>query len=196
MELLSQGAEAKLYVAAGKVHKQRTAKTYRHPLLDKKLRASRTRKELKVLGRLKELDIPVPETFDSTDGTTIVMQHLVGVKLRDELLKTQDATLLKTLGKLIAKMHEHGITHGDLITSNCMVTEQGLVLIDFGLSQFTQKVEDFAVDLHVLEETLESTHPQHHKDFFAAFLTGYDFFDQSETVQKRLEVVRGRGRNK
>ena len=63
MELLSQGAEAKLYVDGDKVQKQRTAKSYRHPLLDKKLRESRTRKELKVLTRLQELGIPVPQTF-------------------------------------------------------------------------------------------------------------------------------------
>ena len=76
-------------------------------------------------------------------------------------------TLMGKIGKAIGRMHEVGIVHGDLTTSNLMVRkcnqkdsaeqsenedqDQGdIVLIDFGLAGQNSKEEDKAVDLYVL----------------------------------------------
>jgi TP53 regulating kinase-like protein len=58
----------------------------------------------------------------------------------------------------IALLHAEGIIHGDLTTSNIMVGS-ALYFIDFGLSYIRSNVEDFAVDLYVLEKAFLSTHP-------------------------------------
>nr|CAD2164943.1 unnamed protein product [Meloidogyne enterolobii] len=67
------------------------------------------------------------------------------------------------LGSIIQNMHSAGLIHGDLTTSNVLVKKKqdgnlDLILIDFGLSQFSQKPEDKAVDLYVLERAIKSAH--------------------------------------
>uniref|UniRef100_A0A915N4X3 non-specific serine/threonine protein kinase n=1 Tax=Meloidogyne javanica TaxID=6303 RepID=A0A915N4X3_MELJA len=60
-------------------------------------------------------------------------------------------------------MHSAGLIHGDLTTPNVLVKKKqndnlDLIFIDFGLSKFSQKPEDKAVDLYVLERALTSAH--------------------------------------
>lgn len=60
---------------------------------------------------------------------------------------------------MIWRVHEIGIIHGDLTTSNMIMKENKIFLIDFGLSYFKDSAEDRAVDLYVLERAFKSTHP-------------------------------------
>ncbi|XP_043690761.1 EKC/KEOPS complex subunit bud32-like isoform X2 [Telopea speciosissima] len=64
------------------------------------------------------------------------------------------------IGDAIGKLHDGGLIHGDLTTSN-MLFRNGtneLILIDFGLSFTSTLPEDKAVDLYVLERALLSMH--------------------------------------
>ncbi|KAK9945260.1 hypothetical protein M0R45_010785 [Rubus argutus] len=64
------------------------------------------------------------------------------------------------IGQAIGKLHDGGLIHGDLTTSNLLIraaTNQ-LVVIDFGLSFTSTLPEDKAVDLYVLERALLSMH--------------------------------------
>ena len=64
------------------------------------------------------------------------------------------------MGKTINKVHDLGIIHGDLTTSNMIIrNDKQIVLIDFGLSYYKDSAEDKAVDLYVLERAFKSTHP-------------------------------------
>ncbi len=69
-------------------------------------------------------------------------------------------SIFKEIGNLIGKMHNQNIIHGDLTTSNMIVNsnEKKIYFIDFGLSFFSEKIEDKAVDLHLLKRALESKH--------------------------------------
>jgi Kae1-associated kinase Bud32 len=74
--------------------------------------------------------------------------------------------MAQLVGKTIGKVHAADIVHGDLTTSNLMVSpsvDGGLTprvhLIDFGLGMTRPAIEDKAVDLYVLERALISTHP-------------------------------------
>lgn len=66
-------------------------------------------------------------------------------------------TLVNLIANSVAEMHSKGVIHGDLTTSNMMIRVNAndeiadLYLIDFGLSQFSNKIEDKAVDLYVLK---------------------------------------------
>ena len=51
---------------------------------------------------------------------------------------------------MIRRLHEIGISHGDLTTHNVMVSEDNLHLIDFGLSRQSPELEHFGLDLQVL----------------------------------------------
>lgn len=68
-----------------------------------------------------------------------------------------------SIGNAISKLHSQ-IIHGDLTTSNIMISnnhnEDRVIFIDFGLSYSDSlTIEDKAVDLYVLERSLEVTHP-------------------------------------
>ena len=67
-------------------------------------------------------------------------------------------------------MHDAEVVHGDLTTSNIMISQTNesdsaspemsqIVFIDFGLGNMKPIVEDKAVDLYVLERAFVSTHP-------------------------------------
>ncbi len=192
--ILSQGAEAVLIQEGDVVIKQRVPKSYRHESIDKRLRTSRTKREVKVLQKLADV-LPVPKVY-SSDATEFHMEFIAGPRLRDYVVNYPTTSLFKEIGVHVAKLHDLGIIHGDLTTSNILVKDHKPYFIDFGLSFFSSKIEDMAVDLHVLEEALESTHYQHAKDYFASFLEGYSSCSVADEVLSRLKIVHQRGRNK
>ena len=57
----------------------------------------------------------------------------------------------------MGRLHNVQIIHGDLTSSNVMVSKtdnSSVKLIDFGLSQITDNTEEKAVDLYVFEKSL------------------------------------------
>jgi len=194
MEKIAQGAEATIYSEGTKIIKDRLPKTYRLPELDKRLRTRRTKQEAKILETLKGLNFPSPALEDLHE-TKIIMQRLPGHKLRDVLYQ-DPLGLGRDMGNKIATLHNNNIIHGDLTTSN-MLLHKEIHFIDFGLSFFSQKVEDKAVDLHVLQKTLESTHPDLWESCFQSALDTYEEnAEHSAEVLKRLKLVELRGKNK
>lgn len=190
MKLISQGAEAKIYEDSDRIVKERPEKSYRLKEIDSQLRKSRTNREAKVLKKLADAGILVPKLIRKEDNT-IIMENLQGEKLRDAF--EQDAEHWGVeIGKIIRKVHDLGIIHGDLTTSNIIVKDGQIYLIDFGLSFFSEKDEDKAVDLHLLEQAIESKHHRTASRALEAVHKGYN----DEEVLKRLEKVKARGRNK
>ncbi|TBU02848.1 Bud32-like protein kinase [Hamiltosporidium magnivora] len=93
------------------------------------------------------------------------------------------------LGETIQKMHKLNIIHGDLTTSNFILKKEDLYIIDFGLSYFSTKEEDKAVDLYLFEKAIRCTHPEFIIDYF---YEGYT----DKIVLNRLIEVRKRGRKR
>ena len=195
--VIAQGAEATLVKKDQLLYKSRVPKNYRHAQIDEKLRKSRTKKEIKGLEKARSLGVAVPTLHPSEDKYTIVMDYIDGKRLRDAAISDNQDVLdyFQTVGKYLGTLHEAGLIHGDLTTSNILIAEK-VYFIDFGLSFFSDKIEDFSVDLHVFEEALESTHHEFVESYFSSFLKGYELFEKSKEVLQRLEVVRMRGRNK
>ena len=106
------------------------------------------------------------------------------------------ANLATSIGQTIADMHNHGVIHGDLTTSNMLLDADQLVMIDFGLSYADSLAEDCAVDLYVLERAFLSTHPNT-EQLFKIVLDGYSKKrNGSSEVMKKLDEVRMRGRKR
>ncbi|MFT4868365.1 MAG: TP53 regulating kinase-like protein [Candidatus Nanohaloarchaea archaeon] len=103
--------------------------------------------------------------------------------------------MMKELGENVALLHSIDIIHGDLTTSNAIADEE-IYLIDFGLSFRSQRIEDRAVDIHLLKQVLESSHPEVSKEAWQNFLKGYSEYEDSEKVLEQLEEVEQRGRYK
>ena len=197
MRKIGDGAEAVIYLNKDIVIKDRIKKGYRLKQIDEKLRKFRTRRETKVLEKLHAIDFPIPKLILSDDKKMIIkMEFLKGKKLRDALNNTNCAKLCRELGKKIAILHNNNIIHGDLTTSN-MILNKKIYFIDFGLSFFSEKVEDKAVDIHLLRQALESKHHEIFKNAFKAVLSGYKIKNPDyNIIIKRLEKVEARGRYK
>ncbi len=191
--ILGQGAEATLYHKEDKVVKTRHSKSYRHPKIDEQLRKFRTRREAKVLERLCAIGFPAPRLQKIDDKNMEVhMDFVSGKKVRDIL----SPEIAAEIGRKIGILHKHNIIHGDLTTSN-MIYGKEVYFIDFGLSFFSSKAEDKAVDLHLLRCALESKHWMMYEKCFHAAVEGYkETYPEHSAVLERMEIVEARGRNK
>jgi Kae1-associated kinase Bud32 len=129
----------------------------------------------------------------------LVMEPINGKVLKkvvDSFSSEELKTIFIQLGKEIVKMHNVNIVHGDLTTANILVKDKELYFIDFGLGNFSDKLEDKAVDLRVLRQALESKHHSH-PDLFSFVLEGYSTTHGSKEVIQRLYcAVEMRGRYK
>ena len=83
-KLIAQGAEAKLFLEKNTVIKQRISKSYRLPILDKRIRTQRTRSEFKILQKAHNV-IPVPKSELDETTQTIKLEYIKGGKLAEFL---------------------------------------------------------------------------------------------------------------
>ncbi len=193
-QIIQQGAEAILIQEENEIIKDRIKKGYRLPLLDTKLRKSRTKSEAKLLVKASSL-IPTPEVIETDNKEIIKMQFIDGKKLSDHLDNLKDAEkICQQIGENIAKLHDSNIIHGDLTTSNMILTDK-VYFIDFGLGFHSKRIEDKAVDLHLLKQALEAKHFKTWEKLFSCVIEGYNPANKPLILQQ-LEKVGSRGRYK
>ena len=194
MNLISRGAEANIYKKEDIVLKERIKKSYRIAELDEKMRTQRTRHEEKLLITAKKIGVLVPEVLKK-EKYSIEMQFIDGARLKNTFDKENLPELAKKIAVSVALLHKNDMIHGDLTTSNMMMHEGNVYFIDFGLGFFSKAYEDKAVDLHLFEEALVSTHGGEAKKFFEMFLEAYrKSYPECEKVLKRLDAIRDKGR--
>ncbi|MEI7719191.1 MAG: KEOPS complex kinase/ATPase Bud32 [archaeon] len=198
-QTLAQGAEAIITRDKNKVTKHRISKSYRHKEIDEKIRKSRTRKEANILKKAKELKISVPELLNQEEYS-LEMEFIEGDRLSDTLNSYEEKkqfTVLKKLGTEVAKLHMNDIIHGDLTTSNTILKGEQVYIIDFGLGFISKRVEDKAVDLHLIKQALEAKHFQNYEKLFEKFLETYSKdHKEAKQILERFKKVEARGRNK
>ncbi|MEM4246858.1 MAG: KEOPS complex kinase/ATPase Bud32 [Candidatus Woesearchaeota archaeon] len=195
--IIAQGAEAILRKQENKIIKERIPKDYRVPEIDEKLRTTRTRREANILKKLQKLRFPAPRLQKMDDkNKNIIMDFIEGPMLK-EILHENPVEFSKEIGKKVGILHANNIIHSDLTTSNMIHCNNEVHFIDFGLSFVSSKAEDKAVDLHLLDQALESKHHNIYNKCISAVLEGYKEGNPNwKEVLKRLEKVESRGRNK
>lgn len=197
MRRIGDGAEAIIYRDGNSVIKDRIKKRYRLDEIDTKLRKFRTRREAKVIDKLNAIGFPSPKLMESDDKKALIkMSFVKGTPLRDVLDDMNPEEIGREIGRKIALLHKNNIIHGDLTTSN-MIWDDEVYFIDFGLSFFSTKIEDMAVDLHLLKEALESKHFRIWERCYKSALGSYTKeMENSEAILNRLVKVEARGRYK
>lgn len=175
--ILASGAEAVIERIGDQVIKRRVEKHYCHPELDIRLRRERTRAEARLMSAARRCGVPTPIIQD-LDSFTITMEYIEGTPLKHCL----DQTLARLTGKTIGRLHNCGIIHGDLTTSNLLYSQNRIYLLDFGLAFFDSTIEARGVDLHVFFQTLKSSHEQPGV-LEEAFREGYQ-----ETMRDAMQV--------
>ncbi|KAK1337672.1 hypothetical protein QTO34_002305 [Cnephaeus nilssonii] len=208
--------------------KHRFPKGYRHPALEARLGRRRTVQEARALLRCRRagetarlgavegprlrglggISAPVVFFVDYASNCLFMEEIEGSVTVRDyiqsaiETGKTPESLLglAKTVGQVLARMHDEDLIHGDLTTSNMLLKppleQLNIVLIDFGLSFISALPEDKGVDLYVLEKAFLSTHPNT-ESVFEAFLKSYSASSKkAKPVLRKLDEVRLRGRKR
>jgi len=201
MKLLKKGAEADVYLSSwnGKkaILKIRKEKTYRNSVLDKRIRKQRTIKESEIISQVKSFGISTPLIyFLDINKCSILMQYIDGKLVRDMNEKIIEKTCFE-IGKIVGILHKNGIMHGDLTTSNFILSKKKLILIDFGLANRTEKPDDHAIDLRLFKEILNSAHANILNKSWSNFLKGYSKSvgeKYSKKIIKLVAVIESRGR--
>ncbi|KAK9281410.1 hypothetical protein L1049_004311 [Liquidambar formosana] len=209
--LLKQGAEARVFeatfVGRRSIVKERFSKKYRHPSLDSKLTLKRLNAEARCMTKARRLGVPTPVLY-SVDPVlhTLTFEYVEGPSVKEIFLdfglhgvveeRLNDVAM--QIGDAIGKLHDGGLIHGDLTTSNMLIrngTNQ-LVLIDFGLSFTSTLPEDKAVDLFVLERALISMHSSCGNVMDRILAAYRKSSKQWSSTLNKLAQVRQRGRKR
>ncbi|KAI5622912.1 TP53-regulating kinase [Silurus asotus] len=214
-ELIKQGAEARVYrvrfLGRSAIVKERFPKRYRHPVLDEKLTRRRVAQEVRSILRCRKAGIAAPVVYfvdlssncifleEITDSIT-TREHIAAARASGHSVESLH-DLAENMGRILAKMHDEDVIHGDLTTSNMLLKTESsgeltLMLIDFGLSFVSALPEDKGVDLYVLEKAFLSTHPNT-ETLFQKLLHSYSGASKkAPAVIKKLDEVRLRGRKR
>ncbi len=207
VKLLYRGAEADVFrgewCGQPAVYKMRKPLLYRLPELDKLIRSQRTVHEAQMIHQSKLAGVSAPYLYYlSPPEALLVMEYIEGKRLKTLLLEAgltrgRVEALGEEFGRSIARLHAAGIMHGDLTTSNVIVDGDALSLIDFGLAIHSQRLEDQAVDLRLIKETLTGAHNSVSKPFMQSLLSGYASVlgrARAEAATKKLAEIERRGR--
>ena len=201
MDLIRKGAEADLYLASFEevyfpwntekvLIKERISKGYRNADLDRELRTKRTVHEARLLHEAKAyVNTPILYEVDR-ENCIIIMEYIEGARAKEAL--TEESAL--KIGQCIARLHEGGIIHGDITTSNIVIKGEDIYFIDFGLGEFSTDVEPQAVDLHLLKQTLKSTHHEIWQSLWKKIIEGYKQRDNAQDIISRIRDIERRGR--
>ena len=203
--LLYKGAEADVILGNWQgleaVFKVRKPLTYRLRVLDESIRRQRTVREAEMIHLAKKAGVASPVLYNvDVPASTIVMEFVRGERVKDLVPSLTDGELDKVFfefGEAAAKLHRSGIMHGDLTTANVVRRAGRLVFIDFGLSVRTERLEDHAVDLRLIKETLVGAHADVSAKALDSLYGGYASVvgpSRSRAVLKQLQNIERRGR--
>lgn len=188
--LLKKGAESELHLldwyGQPAVSKIRVCKKYRHMNLDLTLRKHRTLHESRIMSFAKIIGVRTPFIyFLNIKNFEIIMEYIHGNVLKNIF----SANLCFDLGMIAANLHINNIIHGDLTTSNFILTSRNcLTVIDFGLSFYSERIEDKASDIRLFKEILNSVHVDLFKPSFENFTVGYNKIYGKKSV-KIFDIV-------
>ena len=190
-DFIAKGAESNIvkssYLGENAVLKDRIPKGYRIAEIDNKIRRARCKEEAKLLSDAKRAGVRTPVLYDiNLEDKSILMEEIEGRMLKEII----NEDLAFRLGEEISKLHSFDIIHGDITTSNIMLSDDKLVFIDFGLGRYSQLKEDKAVDLLVLKKSLQSIDYDLAVRYFDCVLDGYG----DESIVNAIRDIESRGR--
>jgi TP53 regulating kinase-like protein len=206
VKLLKKGAEASLFLTNWHdrkvIIKVRIPKKYRPLELDRQIRSYRTMHEPQLMHEAKAAGVLTPLIYKvNLAESSIIMQYIEGQQLKQILKsasKPDRQDLCIRIGESVARLHNHGLIHGDLTTSNIILTSTGnLFFVDFGLGEKNAELEAQGVDLHLLKRALQSTHFMFWEECFQDVLCGYSTivgFGLAEKIYEKIMEIERRGR--
>lgn len=189
-QIIKKGAEADIFLVDWykdkAISKLRTSKKYRHKVLDNIIRGRRTIHEANMLHAAKKTGIKTPYIyFLDPKRAEIIMEYIKGKNVKDIISKE----IGNEIGKYVSILHNNNMIHGDLTTSNFIIDKNNLYLIDFGLSFYSERIEDMATDIRVIKEILSSAHIHIFEETYQNFLDGYSEYT-NHNFNRILNIVK------
>lgn len=196
-KIIKRGAEADVFLIPWyknmAISKLRNPKKYRNITLDNLIRGRRTIHEANMLSDVKKTGVKTPFIyFLDPQRAEIIMEYIDGENVKDILSKE----IGFEMGKYVSILHNNNIIHGDLTTSNFIKRRDVLYLIDFGLSFYSERIEDMATDIRIIKEILSSAHIQIFDETYESFLEGYALYTNNNfsRILKVVKDIEARGR--
>jgi TP53 regulating kinase-like protein len=153
------------------------------------------------LAKAKDAGIRTPIIYEiDIPNTTLVLEYLNGEILKTLLPKASKKEMreiCEQLGEEIGKLHNAGIIHGDLTTSNIIKIKKSkqLAFIDFGLGYSSDKIEDVGIDLFLLERAFRNTHSTIFAEAWKLVMRGYkNVSAYAKEIESKLLEITSRGR--
>jgi Kae1-associated kinase Bud32 len=199
---LKRGAEAELrkteFLGRAAVEKYRVPKAYRLPPLDEELRRVRIRIEARLMSEARAAGVAVPVLYDiDLVENKIVMEFVEGPTVKESLDQggPRARVTAREIGRIAGRLHRAGIIHGDLTTSNMILREGRIVMIDFSLGGKGDSAEERGVDLHLLREALTSAH-KNATAYYREVLAGYreTLGNEAAAAIAKVKEIESRGR--
>lgn len=194
--MLFKGAESNIYLTKWydklAISKIRIPKAYRQRTLDEDLRRRRTISESKMLSLVKEFGLRTPYVyFVDPFRAEIVMEFVPGTKAS----KVLTSTICFNIGRFVSTLHLHNIIHGDLTPAN-FIANRKITMVDMGLSFYSTRREDKAMDIRLFKEILKSTFHNSFSRFFNEFLNGYQSINSKEleNILQRIDIIESKKR--
>ena len=125
------------------------------------------------------------------------MEKIHGEVVKDVLNQGDSGTIAKIckeIGENLAKLHNCGIIHGDLTSSNLIVNDESVYFLDFGLGTISDLVEDKGVDLLVFKKAISGVHNEISDECMSFILKGYEDAYDFDAVNKKVAEIENRGR--
>jgi len=198
MKVIYRGAESLIFLddfeGQEAVIKERIVKNYRIKQLDDKLRKERTKKEVKLLTEARKVGVPTPKILHvSEKDSKIVMENISGIRAKEFLNTASDKDIDEVcfqIGRLVGRLHQSNIIHGDLTTSNMILKDKNIYFIDFSLGEISNRIEDKGVDLKLFLEVLNSTHFKIADKCWFNFADGYkkEYLNAEQILEKVKEI--------
>lgn len=198
----AKGAEATIsetvFLDRDAVVKHRPPKTYRLPELDAHIRSSRTRNEARIMHEARRAGVRTPCIYDiDLKSCDIVMERIRGRMVKDVLDSEPGRAeeICREIGATVARLHTARICHGDLTTSNMILTDDGhICLIDLSMGCTRAETEDIGVDLRLLERAFTSAHIDLMDAYDAMMDTYYSMVPDAKAIRRKVEDIKNRGR--
>jgi TP53 regulating kinase-like protein/N6-L-threonylcarbamoyladenine synthase/protein kinase Bud32 len=199
---IAKGAEADIFVSLflgrDALIKVRAPKRYRAAELDDEIRSSRTRNEARLMKEARKAGVRTPVVYDiDMKEFSITMEKVKGMNVKEKLENEPKSAIevCKKIGVAVADLHNSGICHGDLTTSNMILTDDGTIcLIDLSMGRTKAELEDMGVDVHLLERAFTSAHPDL-KEAFSELMNSYlSIKKEPKKLLQKIDEIKNRGR--
>ncbi|MDR1955184.1 MAG: Kae1-associated serine/threonine protein kinase [Candidatus Methanoplasma sp.] len=199
---IAKGAEAEIFdsrfLGRDALIKMRSPKRYRAAELDDELRSYRTRNEARLMKEARKAGVRTPVVYDvDLKEFSITMEKVKGIKVKEKLDREPGsaADVCMMIGNAVADLHNSGICHGDLTTSNMILTDDGKIcLIDLSMGRTKAELEDMGVDVHLLERAFASAHPDLTEAFSALMNSYLAVKKEPNELLRKVEEIKNRGR--